>query len=435
MDEIVDKSSPRQAINVNALYPMQIIGLGGQAGVWLAEDRSSSRICVAKQYQKSHVMNRIKAERMLAEKACMDSCGKHPFLTRLLTTFQTSESFFFVVELAIGGDLMTLAEERYRTGMPEATARHYCACLVLALRWMHTHGWLYRDLKLENVLIDEHGDAKLCDFGFAKRLEPGGRAYSLCGTVEYAPPELLWGQGRGPAGDWWALGVLLHEMLTGYNCFGDGEGSEEKSMKEIKAYAAGGEQAADQLEHSVLEAGSFKGGGRASEEEEPLSREGASFMRGLLNVVEEQRLGEDERFHELMNHPWVAGVDWEGMLHHAAKAPWLPPTDTYIHLPCLSLRSEDASILRNNGLTHDEELWKSDFSDFGPMRSEPWPMIDDSEQAIDCGPDAFPNHTIDVSPVTPRLCTRQHSKAKESEADLSAASSASYINIYREKSV
>ena len=75
---------------------------------------------------------------------------------------------------------------------------------------------------------------------------------------------------------------------------------------------------------------------------------------------------------ELLPARLQVSLHWEGMLHHAAKAPWLPPTDTYIHLPCYSLRSEDASILRTNGLTIDEELWKSDFSDFGPMRSEPW---------------------------------------------------------------
>ena len=357
--------------------------------MWLAKDLVSGKTCAVKQYQKAFLARQDtrRAERVLAEKEFMDSCDKHPFLTTLYLTFQTSESLFLAIDLSVGGDLLTVCSMHYQTGMPEATARHYCACLSLALRWMHARGWIYRDLKLENILIDAHGAAKLCDFGFVKRLDPSRRAYTVCGTAEYTPPELLRGRGQGVAGDWWALGVLLHEMFTGYNCFGEEDASEKAVMEAIMAYAKGGADAAEQLELSVLKAASYEGGGRAKDEE-PLSKEGAAFMRGLLNANEEQRLGPDERLLELMRHPWMAGTEWNQLLCHGAEPPWLPPTDAITRLPRYSLKSEDAAILKTDGFTYDAEKWEPQFSDFGPMRSKPWPMTDSACIAGETQPNA-----------------------------------------------
>ena len=84
---------------------------------------------------------------------------------------------------------------------------------------LHSHNILYRDLKPENILLDETGYLKLCDFGFAKHVQPASWTWTLCGTPEYLAPEIILNKGHGKAVDWWALGILLYEMLVGYPPF------------------------------------------------------------------------------------------------------------------------------------------------------------------------------------------------------------------------
>ena len=101
----------------------------------------------------------------------------------------------------------------------EATTRFYCAEITLALEELHAHDVVYRDLKPENILLDGEGHIKLVDFGLAKEgvHEPAEGANSLCGTPEYLSPEVLNRQGHGTAVDWWNLGMVTYEMLTGLN--------------------------------------------------------------------------------------------------------------------------------------------------------------------------------------------------------------------------
>ena len=111
------------------------------------------------------------------------------------------------MELCGGGDLGMLLDSTSQ--QTEGHARFYGGCVVLALRHLHSHGWIHRDLKPDNVMLDGRGYAKLADFGYAARLEgEEGRTYTMCGTDEYAPPEMLRNQGRSFPSDWWALGVL-----------------------------------------------------------------------------------------------------------------------------------------------------------------------------------------------------------------------------------
>ena len=202
------------------LEPIMPIGQGGQGTVWYATHGDTR--CAVKQIKKRWLTRnscRKLASRPLTERACLAECGGHPFITTCFTAFQTPDSLFIAMELAPGGDLLELSE-RLGTGMIEADARFYFSCIALALRHLHVHGWLYRDVKLENVLIDEAGFAKLCDFGFAKKADSAPtqettttrrtsfssrrvariRAFTDCGTDEYAAPEQISGAGRGPGG-------------------------------------------------------------------------------------------------------------------------------------------------------------------------------------------------------------------------------------------
>ena len=249
-EEILKAADEHQESNFS-LHTMRFrrpIGLGGQGGVWLAEDSHSGLRYAVKQVRKGRLaaLPRKSAMRVFTEKEALMDC-RHPFITRLFGTFQDHSSLYFCLELMSGGDLFGLLD-LFPTGVREDHARFYTATVALALRHIHSRGYVYRDVKLENVLIGGDGYVKLCDFGFAKCVSES-RTFTKCGTDEYAPPEVVSGKGRSTAADWWGLGVLLHEMLTGRPPF---EGrSAQDIFALIEQYTRGGHEAAERLQRQV----------------------------------------------------------------------------------------------------------------------------------------------------------------------------------------
>lgn len=122
-----------------------------------------------------------------------------------------------------------------KSAMPEDKVRFYIAELIVALEYIHMHGIVYRDIKLENIMLDVDGHVKLVDFGLCKKLGPSGRSKSFCGTEEYMAPEIVTCTGHNSAADWWALGVLAIELLSTVTPFGNSDGPNttmEKITKE-----------------------------------------------------------------------------------------------------------------------------------------------------------------------------------------------------------
>ena len=270
LDDVLEEVQARdneQIMDVKALRFQRPIGLGGQGGVWLAVDAGNGIRCAVKQVRKGRLaaLPRKSAMRVFTEKEALDEC-QHPFITRLHATFQDASSVYFCLELVQGGDMFGLLD-MFPTGLREDHARFYTACVALALRHIHSRGYVYRDVKLENVLIGADGYVKLCDFGFAKRVSDA-RTFTKCGTDEYAPPEVVWGQGRSTAADWWGLGILLHEMFTGRPPFEGRSAQEIFTM--IEQYTRGGAEAAAALQQTVT---------RTAED---LSAEAGTFLIGLL---------------------------------------------------------------------------------------------------------------------------------------------------------
>ena len=320
-------------------------------------DPSSGIRCAVKQIRKGRLsaLPRKAATRALVEREALLEVGKHPFITTCYAAFQNESSLFFALELAPGGDLFGLLD-MHPTGLPEVQARFYVTCVALALRHVHAHGWVYRDVKLENVLIDADGYVKICDFGFAKKAATT-RTFTKCGTDEYAPPEVVSGRGRSCAADWWALGILLHEMLTGRPPF---EGSSaDEVFRSISEFSNGGTKAADQLQRAVLKAS------------ESISDAGAQFMMGLLTARESERIGAGPTgFVQVLHHPWFEPVDWAKTLRREVPAPWVPPeyADSAADLG-ITFSGEDVMMDR----PYDREKWEETFSVFGPVRKTPWP--------------------------------------------------------------
>lgn len=239
---------------------------------------------------------------MLREKDALEQL-EHPFVVDLFGTYADGDSVYFLFEFAQGGELLRIMEKLER--LEEKTATFYAGCLVLALAHIHALEYVYRDLKPENVLVDCFGYVKLCDFGFAKKVVD--RTYTRCGTPDYVAPEMLLGQGVNQACDWWALGVLLHEMLAGVTPFSDPDGVEMKTFS------------------NILNAQSPKVAAAVAEQQEGFSASARAMLGGLLTTKIASRLGYMQRgADEVIEHPWFAALDFDALLNRTVEPPWRP---------------------------------------------------------------------------------------------------------------
>ena len=176
--------------------------------------------------RKEHLLLRGKTSvaQAITEKQVLQemSARPHPFIVSLCYAFQDLEHLFLVMDFVGGGDLFTLLEQKQR--FPEAWVEVYAGEMVLALEHVHAANVIFRDLKPENVMVAMDGHLKLTDFGMSKRLGVGGeRTGTICGTPEYLAPEVLQGMPYDGAVDWWTVGCLTYEMLTGQSPFKSGD--------------------------------------------------------------------------------------------------------------------------------------------------------------------------------------------------------------------
>jgi len=285
---------------------IKVIGRGSYAKVLMVELKSTKRIYAMKVIKKELVTDDEDIDWVQTEKHVFETASNHPFLVGLHSCFQTASRLFFVIEFVRGGDLMFHMQRQRR--LPEEHARFYSAEICLALNYLHERGIIYRDLKLDNVLLDHEGHIKLTDYGMCKEgIRTGDTTSTFCGTPNYIAPEILRAEDYGFSVDWWALGVLLYEMLAGRSPF-DIVGATDNPDQNTEDY----------LFQVILE--------KTIRIPRSLSVKAASILKGFLNKNPADRLGcnRDHGFMEIMTHPFFKTIEWELLEQKQIPPPYRP---------------------------------------------------------------------------------------------------------------
>lgn len=208
-------------------------------------------------------------------------------------TFQTQSHVFMLLDYACGGELFSLLRREGR--FSNDVALFFATEIVLAFEYLHSMDIAYRDLKPENLLVDQDGHVKITDFGFAKVVKD--RTFTLCGTPEYLAPEIIESKGHSMFVDWWALGVLIFEMLAGYPPFYD-----DNPMGIYQKILDGYYEFPPYIEAKARD-----------------------LIKSFLTADRSIRLGCTEKKSEgVKEHRWFRGVDWDMVYNREIPPPWVP---------------------------------------------------------------------------------------------------------------
>ncbi|CAH2075104.1 unnamed protein product, partial [Iphiclides podalirius] len=283
---------------------IKVLGKGSFGKVLLAELRDTEYYYAVKCLKKDVVLEDDDVECTLIERKVLALGTNHPYLCHLFATFQTDSHLFFVMEYLNGGDLMFHIQQSGR--FPEPRARFYGAEIVSGLKFLHKRGIIYRDLKLDNILLDFDGHVRIADFGMCKlQIYLDKTADTFCGTPDYMAPEIIKGLKYNQTVDWWSFGVLLYEMLIGQSPF---SGCDE-----------------DELFWSICnEMPSYP---------RFLSQEALSILTRLLDKDARTRLGGAECMHgDVRDQDFFHAVAWDRLERRELEAPFKPrvrhPLDT-----------------------------------------------------------------------------------------------------------
>ncbi|KAF8195530.1 protein kinase C1 [Pholiota molesta] len=276
---------------------LAVLGKGNFGKVMLAEEKKTNGLYAIKVLKKEFIIDNDEVESTRSEKRVFLAAAKerHPFLLGLHSCFQTETRVYFVMEYVSGGDLM-LHIQRKQFSLRQA--KFYASEVLLALEYFHANGIIYRDLKLDNILLTLDGHVKVADYGLCKEdMWFGQTTSTFCGTPEFMAPEILLEQRYGRAVDWWAFGVLTYEMLLGQSPFrGDDE---------------------DEIFDAILE-------------DEPLypitmPRDAVSILQKLLTRDPARRLGSGkEDAEEIKRQPFFKDINFDDVLNKRIPPPYFP---------------------------------------------------------------------------------------------------------------
>eukprot|EP00088_Acartia_fossae_P052672 TRINITY_DN5962_c0_g1_i4.p1 TRINITY_DN5962_c0_g1~~TRINITY_DN5962_c0_g1_i4.p1 ORF type:complete len:814 (+),score=178.37 TRINITY_DN5962_c0_g1_i4:152-2443(+) len=298
LQDLVEKQKGMNKTSLDQFRFIKVLGKGSFGKVMLSEKIDSDEVFAIKVLKKDVIIQDDDVECTMTEKRILALAANHPFLTSLHSCFQTPDRLFFVMEFVNGGDLMFQIQRARK--FDEGRARFYAAEVTLALQYLHRHGVIYRDLKLDNIMLDSDGHVKIADFGMCKEgIRDDVTTSTFCGTPDYIAPEILQEHDYGASVDWWALGVLMYEMMAGQPPF---EADNEDDLFESILH--------DDVLYPVW-----------------LSKEAVSILKGFMQKNVSKRLGCIKAHggeESIKHHPFFREIKWKELEDRKVKPPFKP---------------------------------------------------------------------------------------------------------------
>ncbi|KAL6947215.1 Serine/threonine protein kinase, AGC [Hanseniaspora vineae] len=288
------KPLSNKKLSIDDFELLKVIGKGSFGKVMQVRKKDTNKIYALKAIRKSYIVSNSEVTHTLAERTVLAQI-QCPFIVPLKFSFQSKEKLYLVLALINGGELFYHLQKEGRFTL--SRSRFYTAELLVALESLHALNVIYRDLKPENILLDYQGHIALCDFGLCKLdMKDKDKTSTFCGTPEYLAPELLLGEGYTRVVDWWTLGVLLYEMLTGLPPYYDEDipTMYKKILQEPLKFPEGFDEDAKDL------------------------------LVRLLNRDPRKRLGSNGA-HEIKSHPFFSQLSWKRLTMKGYIPPYKPP--------------------------------------------------------------------------------------------------------------
>ncbi|MBW0516006.1 hypothetical protein O181_055721 [Austropuccinia psidii MF-1] len=295
--QVMYKASANDPLTIDSFELLKVIGKGSFGKVMQVRKKDTGRIYALKTIRKAHIVSRSEVTHTLAERTVLAQI-QNPFIVPLKFCFQNPDKLYLVLSFINGGELFHHLQREGR--FSEERSRLYTAELLSALECLHSMDVIYRDLKPENILLDYTGHIALCDFGLCKlNMGEAERTNTFCGTPEYLAPEVIKGEGYGKTIDWWTLGILLYEMLSGLPPYYD-EDHHTMYRKILK----------DQLTFPA-----------------EIKPEARSLLTGLLDRDPSSRLGA-KGAEDIKRHPFFAkSIDWDRLNSKGYRPPFKPSVE------------------------------------------------------------------------------------------------------------
>nr|XP_022916906.1 cGMP-dependent protein kinase, isozyme 2 forms cD4/T1/T3A/T3B isoform X3 [Onthophagus taurus] len=299
-----DESDQRRRINqefdnvqLADLQVLTTLGVGGFGRVELVQIKGyPNRSFALKQMKKAQIVETRQQQHIMSEKEIMGDANCD-FIVKLYKTFKDRKYLYMLMESCLGGELWTVLRDRGH--FDDSTTRFYTACVVEAFDYLHSRNIIYRDLKPENLLLDNDGYVKLVDFGFAKKLQTGKKTWTFCGTPEYVAPEVILNKGHDISADYWSLGVLMFELLTGTPPFTGAD-----PMKTYNIILRG----IDTIDFPRM-----------------ITRNAMALIKKLCRDNPAERLGYQKGgISDIQKHKWFDGFNWEGLVNRTLMPPIMP---------------------------------------------------------------------------------------------------------------
>jgi len=272
-----------------------ILGKGGYGKVWKVQSKKEGKEFAMKEMSKAVILAK-KSETSINYERALLSRINHSFICNISYAFQDLENLYLILELCNGGDLRYHLYKNKKFN--EAETKFIAACIIVGLEYIHSSLIIHRDIKPENILFDKKGYVKLTDFGIAKTWSPNNSDTS--GTPGYMAPEVLLGKNHGTSVDFFALGIILHELMLGRRPY---PGIQRKEYLE------------------------YVSNNNVQIKKEDLPRDWSEDSRDIINKLiqrkEEQRLGKNGS-KEVKEHSWFQGINWDDIINFKTNPIFVP---------------------------------------------------------------------------------------------------------------